>query len=71
MTLSFIRFADIMLAALSLSFGLGHFMELPARMAWDQYLWVGSTVQGELAGFAALIASVLVRKEEGQKGQEG
>jgi len=48
MTLSFIRFADIMLAALSLSFGLGHFMELPARMAWDQYLWVGSTVQGGL-----------------------
>jgi len=164
MTLSFIRFAEIMLAALSLSFGLGHFMELPARMAWDQYLWVGSTVQGglyalsgplgvliqiatvialtvlamllrrrgesgvpftivaaamfaigllmwwilvypvnvelakwvngpvpanwadwrslwewgqaanglaQLAGFAALIASVLVRKEEGQKGQEG
>ena len=48
MTLSFIRFAGIMLAALSLSFGLGHFMELPARMAWDQYLWVGSTVQGGL-----------------------
>ena len=41
MTLSFIRFAGIMLAALSLSFGLGHFTELPARMAWDQYLWVG------------------------------
>ena len=48
MTLSFIRFAGIMLAALSLSFGLGHFMELPARMAWDQFLWVGSTVQGGL-----------------------
>ena len=37
-----------MLAALSLSFGLGHLMELPARMAWDQYLWVGATVQGGL-----------------------
>jgi len=33
---------------LSLSFGLGQLMELPARMAWDQYLWVGATVQGGL-----------------------
>src|SRR5262245_3485856 len=32
----------------SLSFGLGHLIELPARMAWDQYLWVGATVQGGL-----------------------
>ena len=40
------RFAVIMLAALSLSFGLGHLMQLPARMGWDQYLWVGATVQG-------------------------
>jgi hypothetical protein len=48
MKLSLFRFAVIMLAALSLSFGLGHLMELPARMAWDQYLWVGSTVQGGL-----------------------
>ncbi|MGB6441442.1 MAG: hypothetical protein WBE89_19425, partial [Methyloceanibacter sp.] len=48
MSLRSIRFAVIMLAALSLSFGLGHLMELPARMAWDQYLWVGATVQGGL-----------------------
>ena len=48
MTLSFIRFTVIMLAALSLSFGLGHLIELPARMFWDQYLWVGATVQGGL-----------------------
>lgn len=48
MKLSLFRFAVIMLATLSLSFGLGHLMELPARMAWDQYLWVGSTVQGGL-----------------------
>jgi hypothetical protein len=48
MSLSLIRFAAIMLAALSLSFGIGHLMELPARMAWDQYLWVGATVQGGL-----------------------
>jgi hypothetical protein len=26
-------------------------MQLPARMGWDQYLWVGATVQG---GFYAL-----------------
>ena len=40
------RFVVIMLAALSLSLGIGHLMQLPARMGWDQYLWVGSTVQG-------------------------
>ena len=33
MKLSLFRFAVIMLATLSLSFGLGHLMELPARMA--------------------------------------
>lgn len=48
MSLRSVRFAVIMLAALSLSFGLGHLMELPARMAWDQYLWVGARVQGGL-----------------------
>lgn len=48
MSLRSVRFAVIMLAALSLSFGIGHLMELPARMAWDQYLWVGATVQGGL-----------------------
>jgi hypothetical protein len=48
MSLTVIRFAVIMLAALSLSFGIGHLTELPARMAWDQYLWVGSTAQGGL-----------------------
>ena len=51
MSLRLIRFAVIMLAALSLGVGIGHLMELPARMAWDQYLWVGATVQG---GFFAL-----------------
>ena len=40
-----------MLAALSLGVGIGHLMELPARMAWDQDLWVGATAQG---GFFAL-----------------
>jgi hypothetical protein len=51
MWLRVIRVLVVMLAALSLSFGLGHLMQVPARMAWDQYLWVGSTVQG---GFYSL-----------------
>jgi hypothetical protein len=42
------RFVAIMLAALMLGLGFCHLMQLPARMAWDQYLWVGSTVQGGL-----------------------
>jgi hypothetical protein len=46
MTLKVFRFAVTMLAALSLSIGVGYLMQLPARLAWDQYLWVGSTVQG-------------------------
>jgi hypothetical protein len=47
-SLRFVRFVVVMLAALSLSVSVGHFMQLPARMAWDQYLWVVSTVQGGL-----------------------
>ena len=46
MLLKVFRFIVIMVAALSLTVGLGHLMQLPSRMAWDQYLWVGSTVQG-------------------------
>jgi hypothetical protein len=51
MSIRLIRFAVIMLAALSLGVGIGHVMQLPARMAWDQDLWVGATAQG---GFYAL-----------------
>ena len=51
MSLRPIRFVVIMLAALSLAVGIGHLMELPARMAWDKDLWVGATAQG---GFYAL-----------------
>ena len=51
MSLRLIRFVVIMLAALSLGVGIGHLMELPSRMAWDQDLWVGATAQG---GFYAL-----------------
>lgn len=50
-----IRFIAIMLAALTLGLGFCHLMQLPARMAWDQYLWVGSTVQG---GLYAMLGSV-------------
>jgi hypothetical protein len=49
------RFAAIMLAALTLGLGFCHLMQLPSRMGWDQYLWVGSTVQG---GAYALFGSV-------------
>ena len=48
MLLKATRFAALMLGALMLGMGLCHLMQLPSRMAWDQYLWVGSTVQGGL-----------------------
>jgi hypothetical protein len=48
MPLKVLRFIAIMLAALTLGMGFCHLMELPARMAWDQYLWVATTVQGGL-----------------------
>jgi hypothetical protein len=51
MSLRSVRFVVVMLAALSLSVAVGHVLQLPARLAWDQYLWVGATVQG---GFFSL-----------------
>jgi hypothetical protein len=59
MSLRFIRFAVIMLAALSLGVGIGRLMELPARMAWDQYLWVGATVQGGLFALSGPLGVLL------------
>jgi len=53
------RFAAIMLAALTLGMGICHVMQLPARMAWDQYLWVGSTVQGGLYAMFGTIGAVI------------
>ena len=53
-----VRFAALMLAALTLGMGLCHLMQLPARMAWDQYLWVGSTVQGGLYSLFGSIGAV-------------
>jgi len=55
MTLRAVRFVAVLLAALTLGMGLAHLMQLPARMGWDQYLWVGSTVQG---GLYSLFGSV-------------
>jgi hypothetical protein len=42
------RFVALMLCALTLGMGLCHVMEMPARMSWDQALWIGATVQGGL-----------------------
>jgi len=50
------RFVAIMLAALTLGLSFCHLMQLPSRLGWDQYLWVGSTVQGGLyAAFGSVI----------------
>jgi hypothetical protein len=56
-------------------------MQLPARMAWDQYLWVGSTVQGgtyalsgplgvllQVATIVALIVLALLLRRHGAGG---
>jgi hypothetical protein len=55
------RFVAIMLAALTLGLGFCHLMQLPSRLGWDQYLWVGSTVQGGLyAAFGSVGAVIFV-----------
>jgi hypothetical protein len=48
MSLRIWRFAALLLTALTLGMGLCHVMELPARISWDQPLWVGATVTGGL-----------------------
>jgi hypothetical protein len=75
------RFVVIMLAALSLGVGIGHLMQLRARMGWDQYLWVGSTVQGgtyalsgplgvllQVATIIALVVLALLLRRHGAAG---
>jgi hypothetical protein len=42
------RFVTVVLAALTMAMAFAHLMEMPARMSWDQTLWVGSTVTGGL-----------------------
>jgi uncharacterized membrane protein len=59
MLLKVLRFVTVMLAALTLAMGICHLMQLPARMAWDQYLWVGSTVQGGLYGLFGSIGAII------------
>lgn len=48
MSLRYWRFFALLLAALTLGMGFCHVMEMPARMTWDQPLWVGATVTGGL-----------------------
>jgi hypothetical protein len=53
------RFVAIILAALTLGLGLCHLMQLPSRMGWDQYLWVGSTVQGGLYTLFGSVGAII------------
>ena len=59
MLLKATRFIAVMLAALTLGMGFCQLMQLPARMAWDQYLWVGSTVQGGLYAMFGTIGAII------------
>ena len=59
MPLRVLRFVVVMLAALSFAVAVGHLMQLPARMGWDQYLWVGSTVQGGFYRLSGPIGTLL------------
>ena len=59
MTLKAIRFAALMLGGLTLGMGLCHLFQLPARLGWDQYLWVGSTVQGGLYNLFGSVGAVI------------
>lgn len=61
MLLKTTRFVAVILAALTLGMGFCHLLQLPSRMGWDQYLWVGSTVQGGLyAAFGSVGAIIFV-----------
>jgi len=55
-----VRFVAILFAALTLGMGFCHLLQLPSRMGWDQYLWVGSTVQDGLYGLFGSIGAVIV-----------
>jgi hypothetical protein len=59
MWLKALRFVAVMLAALTLAMGICHLMQLPSRMTWDQYLWVGSTVQGGLYGLFGSVGAII------------
>ena len=53
------RFVAVILAALTLGLGFCHLMQLPSRMGWDQYLWVGSTVQGGLYAAFGSVGAII------------
>ena len=53
------RFVAVMLAALTLGLSFCHLMQLPSRMGWDQYLWVGSTMQGGLYAMFGSVGAVI------------
>ena len=53
------RFVALILAALTLGLGFCHLMQLPSRMGWDQYLWVGSTVQGGLYAMFGSVGAII------------
>jgi hypothetical protein len=53
------RFVAVVLAALTLGTGFCQLMQLPSRMGWDQYLWVGSTVQGGLYAMFGSVGAVI------------
>jgi hypothetical protein len=59
MTLKIVRFIALMLGALTFGMGLCHLLQLPARMGWDEYLWVGSTVQGGLYSLFGSVGAVI------------
>jgi hypothetical protein len=59
MLLKTTRFIALMLAAVTLGMGIGHLMQLPSRLGWDQYVWVGSTVQGGLSALFGMAGAVL------------
>ena len=59
MLLKATRFVATMLGALTLGLGFCHLMQLPSRLGWDQYLWVGSTVQGGLYAMFGSVGAVI------------
>jgi len=59
MFLKYVRFAALFLAALTLGLNFCHLMQLPSRLGWDQYLWVGSTVQGGLYAMFGPVGAVI------------
>ncbi len=59
MVLKVTRFVAVLLAALTLGLGFCHLMHLPSRLAWDQYLWVGTTVQGGLYAMFGTVGALI------------